>query len=1004
MCLFLFFLVIFAFPSNTLSSHDHLDDSPPLVQFHPQESYALLQFKNSFPITNSSYSSYYAAELGISNPNSTNSWNIMSKDCCTWSGVTCDENTRHVIRLDLQCSGLQGILHFNSTLFTLTHLQSLVLSYNHFHTSKVSTKFGRFSSMIYLDLSHTMLIGEVPFEFSYLSKLVSLDLSFNHELKLETSSWKRIVENLTNLRELLLHDVGMSYLSPNSFTNLSTSLKYLDLSESGLEGEFPKNIFNLPNLKELDLSYNTNLNGTFPQYNWSSPLKKLSLSHSKFLIDLPYLTRNLKYLTTLSLASCNFVGLYPKVPLHGNLTQITSLDLSSNNFGGQIPWSSLNLPKLIELDLSFNNFTGQLLDVCSNSTTVLSSCVSSSDSIGGLPLNLKSLKLSTNKLSGTIPSWLYSLKYLHELDLSGNQFTGSILDDFKYDSLVHLDLQSNKLEGPFPSSIFKLVNNLSFLFLSSNRLSGVVSLDEFSKLKSLKYLDLSFNNLSVVDYSIKNNVNNTLPNTLFSLALSSCGLTGFPYSLRSAKDFGTASCFYTYNQIQGDIPSWLWNVGKDSLYFLDLSHNLLTHVDQLPWKNLQNIDLCSNKLQGHLPIPPLSTLLFLFANNELVGEIPSMICNLTSLRAVDLSNNSLSGNIPPCLGNSSKLLSVLCLQKNNFFGIIPPMFAKGISLRNLNLNGNQLEGPLPFSLFNCKKLEILDVGNNGIHGSFPHWLESLPNLQVLILRSNRFHGSIIKPNNVRFPFQRLRIMDVSNNKFMGVLPKEYFENFVGMTNAYSRDLQYMGRFIGQSYYHDFVTVAIKGFYVELVKIQSMFITIDFSRNNFTGEIPNMIGMLHSLKGLNFSHNRLTGNIPQSLGNLSNLEWLDLSSNELNGKIPGQLAANLNQLGFLNLSMNKLEGQIPLGPQFNTFNNDSYFGNLGLCGFPISKSCNFIEDKKNQTSSPLKDQLYDHYFWKVVLIGYGTGIIIGISIGYVFLANKAVDQITKSFRSYNSINL
>ncbi|KAF4352989.1 hypothetical protein F8388_008410 [Cannabis sativa] len=52
MCLFLFFLVIFAFPSNTLSSHDHLDDSPPLVQFHPQESYALLQFKNSFPITN----------------------------------------------------------------------------------------------------------------------------------------------------------------------------------------------------------------------------------------------------------------------------------------------------------------------------------------------------------------------------------------------------------------------------------------------------------------------------------------------------------------------------------------------------------------------------------------------------------------------------------------------------------------------------------------------------------------------------------------------------------------------------------------------------------------------------------------------------------------------------------------------------------------------------------------------------------------------------------------
>ncbi|XP_062078695.1 receptor like protein 22-like [Humulus lupulus] len=759
-------------------------------------------------------------------------------------------------------------------------------------------------------------------------------------------------------------------------------------------GEFPETIFNLPNLQGLDLSYNTNLNGTFPQYNWSSPLEKLSLSHSRFFIDLPYLTRNLKYLTTLSLAACNFVGLYPTL-LHANLTQITSLDLSFNNLGGQIPWSSLNLQKLIELDLSSNNFIGQLPEVCSsNSTKVSSLCISSNhdDLVGGPPLNLKSLNLSTNKLSGTIPSWLYSLQYLQELDLSNNNFTGSILE-FQSDSLLHLDLQSNKLEGIFPSSIFELVN-LSFLFLSSNKLSGVVSLDQFSKFKSLEYLDLSFNSLSVVD-SI-NNVNSTLPSTLFSLALSSCGLTEFPYSLRNAEKLGSLEL--SYNQIEGAIPSWLWNVGKDSLYFLDLSHNLLTLVDQLPWKNLRNIDLCSNQLQGHLPIPPPSTLLFLFANNQLVGEIPSMLCNLTSLTAVDLSNNSLSGNIPPCLGNSSKMLSVLCLQKNNFHGIIPPIFAKKIALRNLNLNGNQLEGSLPLSLFNCKKLEILDVANNKIHGSFPHWLESLPNLQVLILRSNRFHGPISKPS-VRFPFQRLRIMDVSNNEFMGLLPKEYFENFVGMMNAYSKDLQYMGRFIGPSYYHDFVSVAVKGFYVELVKIQSMFITIDFSRNNFIGEIPNMIiGKLYSLKGLNLSHNKLSGNIPPSLGNLSNLEWLDLSSNEFVGTIPWQLAANLNQLEFLNLSMNKLEGQIPRGPQFNTFNDDSYSGNLGLCGFPLSKTCN--EGKINKTSSP-EDQ-GNGVFWKVVLMGYGTGIVIGSLIGYVVLTNKDVDQIKKSFRSYNGI--
>ncbi|XP_062081164.1 receptor-like protein 9DC3 [Humulus lupulus] len=484
--------------------------SPSFVPSPRKLCFALLRFKNSFPITNSSYSSHYAAELGIANPNSTTSWN-MSKDCCTWSGVTCDELTGQVIRLDLKCSGLQGSLHSNSSLFSLGHLQSLVLSYNDFHTSKVSTQFGRYSRMVRLDLSHSLFSGKVPFELSYLSKLVSLDLSFNHELKLETSSWKRIVlANLTNLRELFMHGVNMSYVSPNSFANLSTSLTYLDLGETGLQGEFPETIFNFPNLQGLDLSYNTNLN-----------------------------------------------GLYPTL-LHGNLTQITSLDLSFNNFGGQIPWSSLNLQKLIELDLSSNNFIGQLPEVCSsNSTKVSSLCISSNhhDLVGGPPLNLKSLNLSTNKLSGTIPSWLYSLQYLQELDLSNNNFTGSILE-FQSDSLLHLDLQSNKLEGIFPSSIFELVN-LSFLFLSSNKLSGVVSLDQFSKFKSLKYFDLSFNSLSVVD-SI-NNVNSTLLSTLFSLALSSCGLTKFPYSLRNAEKLGSLEL--SYNQIEGAIPSWLWNVG-----------------------------------------------------------------------------------------------------------------------------------------------------------------------------------------------------------------------------------------------------------------------------------------------------------------------------------------------------------------------------------------------------------------------------------------------------------
>ena len=126
-------------------------------------------------------------------------------------------------------------------------------------------------------------------------------------------------------------------------------------------------------------------------------------------------------------------------------------------------------------------------------------------------------------------------------------------------------------------------------------------------------------------------------------------------------------------------------------------------------------------------------------------------------------------------------------------------------------------------------------------------------------------------------------------------------------DAHSKFLEYMEVHFRLGSYQDSVTMAMKGFYFDMLKIQTLFITIDFSRNNFTGEIPKLIGKLNSLKGLNFSHNKLTGNIPTSLGNLSNLEWLDLSSNELVGKIPLQLA-DLNQLAFLNLNFHEQIGR------------------------------------------------------------------------------------------------
>ena len=193
------------------------------------------------------------------------------------------------------------------------------------------------------------------------------------------------------------------------------------------------------------------------------------------------------------------------------------------------------------------------------------------------------------------------------------------------------------------------------------------------------------------------------------------------------------------------------------------------------------------------------------------------------------------------------------------------------------------------------------------------------------------------------------------------------------------------KYMGDRYYYDSLNVMMKGLYIELVRIQTVFTTIDLSNNSFRGEMPMIIGRLKSLKGLNFSHNNLIGYIPLSFGNLSNLEWLDLSFNKLIGEIPRQLA-DLPWLEVLKLSHNQLTVHIPSGKQFNTFDNDSYTENLGLCGFPLSRMCHNHEPRK---PPPLTLQQKDNlepengFGWQVVSMGYGWSDIWNLDgISYV----------------------
>ena len=138
--------------------------------------------------------------------------------------------------------------------------------------------------------------------------------------------------------------------------------------------------------------------------------------------------------------------------------------------------------------------------------------------------------------------------------------------------------------------------------------------------------------------------------------------------------------------------------------------------------------------------------------------------------------------------------------------------------------------------------------------------------------------------------------------------------------------------------------------------------------------------------LNLSTNSFMDHVPSSLGNLTALESLDLSQNKLSGKIPHQLIS-LTFLEYLNLSQNQLVGPIPQGGQFWTFEISSFEGNLGLCGSPLPKICGNNETPTYETSQ--ESSRLEGFDWKVVVIGYACGLIIGLVIGYFTTSRRTV---------------
>lgn len=592
----------------------------------------------------------------------------------------------------------------------------------------IPSEIGLLNNIKTIRLNNNNLSGNIPNSISNLTNLEHLNLASNN---LEGSIPENI-GNLTNLKSLNLYENNLSGAIPNSIGNLN-NLDYLVLHSNKLTGSIPSEIGNLTNLKWLaiqnnkltgtipteltklkNLSFklsayvssfaNNNLTGSIPD-EWS--FKKSNESFENNFLDNAASQKSIKF------KNSNAVNLKlgEKFDKEAVLKNVVIADKKGNATDEEasnlfnIVLNESNKALLNEEEIAIKIGTSYLSASVEGSSMTTSNKITLqtfNDKVDDNFINrevarqlgknytellasdyekITSLNLSGKNLSGSIPSEIFKLTNLEELDLSNNNFSGEVPSLTSLKSLKVVNLSNNKYSENINSLLDKLdlVNteyNLSYNQLygaleeSSN--TGNINIDNnlIDNAENQKGIKLKENTIKVKLGNTVENIKNTSVIVVDNLGQELFEALNNALSLEVVYD--ESDLFENKVAIKTGTTTYKAKIKGSSIVSIN-EMTLETYNDAIE-DNFINREVARqlNKSMTDIVASDYSKVTTInLKGKDLTGEIPSVIEKLTNLENLDLSDNHLKGEIPFNLVES---LSSYNFSNNEFTGKIPSTY------------------------------------------------------------------------------------------------------------------------------------------------------------------------------------------------------------------------------------------------------------------------------------------------------------------------------------------